>query len=212
VATPRTRIDMQNKPSPEQVLDLVASGSRIPLQRLRENPGQVIFDEEPVHVEERDAHDTARLFVGSALMFEELRAFRAGDPFARPGHDYRLLSRRMPNTFNSVGTDIEELTRRYGTNPAFMNPGDLAREGLARGDVVRVVSAHGEIDAVAWPDPDLRPGLVSMCHCWGTLPGDPADVRKTGSNTGMLISVTEDCARFSAIPLMSALPVAVRRV
>ena len=144
-------------------------------------------------------------------MFEELRAFAAGDPFARDGYAYRMVSRRMSNTFNSVGTDIEALTRRYGTNPAFLHPDDLAREGLARGDLVRVSSPHGELEAVAWPDPDLRPGLVSMCHCWGSLPGRAADVRKTGSNTGLLISVEEDCARFSGIPLMSAIPVQVTR-
>ncbi|MGY8736867.1 MAG: hypothetical protein ACKVIW_05045, partial [bacterium] len=57
--------------------------------------------------------------------------------------------------------------------------------------------------------PDLRPGLVSMCHCWGGDPSKPGDVRETGSNVGLLISVSEDTARFSGIPLMSALPVRV---
>ena len=115
----------------------------------------------------------------------------------------------MANTFNSVGTDIDALTRRYGTNPAFMHPDDLADADLSRGDLVKIKSPHGELEAVAWPDPDLRPGLVSMCHCWGGDPKSPGDVRKTGTNVGLLISVTEDTARFSGIPLMSALPVRV---
>ena len=212
VKTPRTKLDMTRKPSSEEVLELVTKGSRVSLDRLRREPDRVLFyDEEPVFVEPRDAGNVSRLDVGSALMFEELRAFAAGDPFARDGYAYRMVSRRMSNTFNSVGTDIEALTRRYGTNPAFLHPDDLAREGLARGDLVRVSSPHGELEAVAWPDPDLRPGLVSMCHCWGSLPGKVADVRKTGSNTGLLISVEENCARFSGIPLMSALPVRIAR-
>jgi anaerobic selenocysteine-containing dehydrogenase len=115
----------------------------------------------------------------------------------------------MANTFNSVGTDIDALTRRYGTNPAFMHPEDLAEKDLERGDLVRVTSPHGEIEAVAWPDPDLRRGLVSMCHCWGGDPAEDGDVRKIGTNVGLLISVEEDCARFSGIPLMSGLPVRV---
>ncbi len=212
VDTPTARLDMQNKPTSEEILDLVTKGSRIPLDRLRANPDEVIFDnEEPVYVEPRDPGHTDRLDVGSALMFEELHDFSAGDRFAREGFDYRMISRRMANTFNSVGTDIEALTSRYGTNPAFMHPADLEREGLVRGDLIRIASPHGEIEAVAWPDKDLRPGLVSMCHCWGSDPAEQSDVRKVGVNIGLLISVEEDCARFSGIPLMSALPVRVAR-
>lgn len=212
VDTPTARLDMHNKPTSEEILDLVTKDSRIPLDRLRANPEEVIFDEEePVYVEPRDPDNRDRLDVGSALMFEELHDFAAGDRFARAGFDYRMISRRMANTFNSVGTDIEALTSRYGTNPAFMNPLDLEREGLARGDLIRIASPHGEIEAVAWPDKDLRPGLVSMCHCWGSDPAVQSDVRKVGVNIGLLISVEEDCARFSGIPLMSALPVRIAR-
>lgn len=212
VDTPTSRLDMQNKPTSEQILDCVTKDSRIPLDRLRQNRDHVLFDDEaPVFVEGRDEDNTARLDVGSALMFEELHDFAAGDRFERTGFDYRLISRRMANTFNSVGTEIEALTSRYGTNPAFMHPADLAREGFTRGDLIRVASAHGEVEAVAWPDKDLRRGLVSMTHCWGGDPEAAGDVRKIGVNTGLLIGVEEDCARFSGIPLMSALPVKVAR-
>ncbi len=213
VRTPKTKLDMQRKPASEEVLELVTKGSRIPLERLRRTPEQVLFDDEPpVFVQPRDPGHDAKLDVGSTRLLGDLDAFAAGDPFARAGFDYRLVSRRMANTFNSVGTDLEALTRRYGTNPAFVHPDDLAREGLARGDLVRIASPHGELEAVAWPDPDLRRGLVSMCHCWGSLPGERADVRRTGVNTGLLISVEQDCAAFSGIPLMSAIPVRLARV
>lgn len=210
VPTPRTKLDMQQEPTSEEILDLVTKDSWVPLDRLRADRERVLFDDEdPVFVEPADPDATARLDVGSATMLDELRDFAGGDRFARAGFEYRLISRRMANTFNSVGTDIEALTRRYGTNPAFMHPGDLDVLGLARGDLVRVRSAHGELEAVAWPDPDLRPGLVSMCHCWGGDPAEPGDVRSVGTNSGLLISVEEDCARFSGIPLMSAIPVNV---
>ncbi|MBW1882868.1 MAG: molybdopterin-dependent oxidoreductase [Deltaproteobacteria bacterium] len=213
VETPHTKLDMQNKPSSEDVLDLVTKGSWIPIDRLRRDPDKVLFgDEEAVQVLPRDEDNTAKLSVASRLMFEELRAFALGDPFEKVGYDYRLISRRMSNTFNSIGTDIDALTERYGTNPAFMHPQDLVDEGLSRGDLIRVASAHGEIEAVAWPDRDLRRGLVSICHGWGNDPVAVGDVRKTGTNTGLLISVTVDTARFSGIPLMSALPVRVARV
>ena len=210
VDTPTARLDMQQKPSSEEILDLVTTGSWVPLEQLRNNPEKVLFEDlEAVYVVPRDEGNTARLELGSALMFEELHDFARSDPFERADFGYRLISRRMSNTFNSVGTDIASLTDRYGTNPAFMHPDDLATEGFVRGDLIRVASPHGEIEAVAWPDKDLRRGLVSMCHCWGGDPKESGDVRKVGINTGLLISVEEDCARFSGIPLMSALPVRV---
>jgi len=210
--TPRSALDMEHEPTSDEILDLVTKDAWIPLDRLRDEPEHVLFEDEPdVFVKPADPANKARLDVGSALMLDELRDFAAGDRFARKGYDYRLISRRMPNTFNSVGTDIDALTKRYGTNPAFMHPDDLTALDLARGDLVRLRSPHGELEAVAWPDPDLRRGLVSMCHCWGADPEDEADARKTGANTGLLISVEEDCARFSGIPLMSAIPVDVAR-
>ena len=207
IEMPTTPLDMQHKPSSEEVLDYVTKGSWIPIQRLRDEPDRVLFgDELAVDVVPKDTGHEARLCLGSDLLLAELREFAARDKFERATFDYRLISRRMSNTFNSIGTDIPGLRARYGTNPAFMHPDDLAREGLSRGDPLRLQSPHGALDAVAWPDPDLRPGLVSMCHCWGS--GKDAS---EGSNVGRLISVDEDTARFSGIPLMSALPVRVSR-
>ena len=210
--TPRSPLDMENEPTSDEILDLVTKDAWIPLERLRQDPEHPLFEDEPdVFALPADPENTARLDVGSALMLDELRDFGAGDRFARSGYDYRLISRRMSNTFNSVGTDIDALTKRYGTNPAFLHPDDLASLGLGRGDLLKLRSSHGELEAVAWPDPDLRRGLVSMCHCWGGDPEEATDPRKAGANTGLLISVEEDCARFSGIPLMSAIPVDVAK-
>lgn len=212
VETPRTALDMTRPPTSDELLDMVTRDAWMPLDRLRADRERVLFDdEEEVRVLPADPDCTARLDVGNAIMLEELRDFAAGDRFERRGHPLRLISRRMANTFNSVGTDIPELTARYDTNPAFMHPDDIDALDARRGDLVRVRSPHGELEAVVWPDPDLRPGLVSMCHCWGGDPTDAPDPRKAGANTSLLISVEEDCARFSGIPLMSGLPVRVER-
>lgn len=218
VPTPRTKLDMTRTPTSDEILDAVTKESWIPLDRLRAEPDRVLWKDEPeVRVTPGDPADdragaaAGRLDVGNERLLEELADFAAGDRFARDPERYpfRLVSRRMANTFNSVGTEIDALTARYGTNPAFLHPDDLAARGLARGDRVRITSPHGEIEAVAWPDPDLRRGLVSMCHCWGGDASGPDDPTREGANVGRLISVDEDCARFSGIPLMSALPVGV---
>jgi anaerobic selenocysteine-containing dehydrogenase len=209
VDTPRTMLDMENKPTSDEILDIVTRDAWIPLERLRRDRDRVLFDdEEEVRVEVPGADAGARLDVGSGPMLDELHDFLTGDRFERTGYPMRMVSRRMANTFNSLGTDLPALSARYGTNPAFIHPDDLAGHGLARGDLVHIESPHGMIEAVAWPDPDLRRGLVSMCHCWGgsgaTLP------EQQGASTSRLISVEEDCARYSGIPLMSALPVRIR--
>lgn len=207
--TPQTEMDMQKKPSSEDILDMVTKGSWIPLDQLRNNREKILFADEIVEVKAADANCQAKLNLGNDIMFEELREFAQGDKYARVGFDFRLISRRMPNTFNSVGPEINELHDRYGTNPAFMHPDDLAAQGFSKGDVINVESEHGLVEAVAWPDKHLRRGLVSMCHCWGENPDGTSDVRKVGANSGRLMSVEVDYARFSGIPLMSALPVKV---
>ncbi len=76
VDTPRTALDMQNKPTSEEMLDFVTKGSWIPLDRLRGDPEHVLFDDEAVHVvRPADEGCEARLDVGNRVMFEELRDF-----------------------------------------------------------------------------------------------------------------------------------------
>lgn len=206
--TPETKMDMINKPDTEQVLDMVTKDSWVPLEELRSNPNKIIFKEEVV-VKAADTGWVAKLDVGNLVLLEDLQEFGQGDKYAREGYDYRMISRRIANCFNSFGTDIAGLSDRYMGNPAFMHPEDMAREGFERGDIMTIQSEHNEVQAVAWPDKDLRRGLISLSHCWGENPGGNSDVRKVGANSGRLISVEVDYDRFSGIPLMSALPVRV---
>jgi hypothetical protein len=55
--------------------------------------------------------------------------------------------------------------------------------------------------------------VISMPHGFGDLPGPDADarVRDVGSNTGRLSSVDRDYDPYTGIPLMSSIPVNVRR-
>lgn len=206
--TPVVAMDMVNKPSSDEVLDMVTKDSWVPLEELRKNPDKILYPEEVV-VQAADEGWLAKLDVGNPVMMEDLQEFGRGDKYAREGYDFRMISRRIPNAFNSYGIDIDGLKDRYMGNPAFMHPDDLAEKGLKRGDVVLIESPHNEVEAVAWPDKDLRRGLVSLSHSWGESPGGKGDVREVGSNSGRLMSVEVDYDRFSGIPLMSALPVKV---
>ena len=125
---------------------------------------------------------------------------------------YRLVSRRMLDVYNSSGRDIPHLVRKFTTNPAFMNPDDRGRRGLGQGrhhrDRLRPRPA-------SWASSSRRPtwrrGVISMAHSWGDAPKFDSDVRTIGSNTGRLSSTDRDYDPVTGMPVMSAIPVNVRR-
>ena len=70
-----------------------------------------------------------------------------------------------------------------------------------------------EILGIVEAEEGLRMGVVSMPHGFGDAPDPDNDlrVREIGSNTGRLSPVDRDYDPYSGIPLMSAIPVRVRR-
>jgi anaerobic selenocysteine-containing dehydrogenase len=204
------RIDMQQRPTTEELLDMVTRTSRIPLDRVRASEGGALYEDEPVFVEPRQADCEARLELGDATMLGELAEVSRESIEIDSDFSHVLISRRMANHYNSFGTDHEALRSRYGTNPAFLHPDDLSDLGVQKGERIELVSRHGRVEGVAWPDPGLRRGLVSMSHAWGENPDVEDPTGKWGTNTGRLMSVDVDYDPYSGIPRMSALPVNVR--
>jgi anaerobic selenocysteine-containing dehydrogenase len=188
-------------------------GSRVPLAEVKRHPEGRIFDDPTAVVEPRDPNCTARLELADATMLGEL-AEVAAEPIARETeYAFRLVSRRLPDVHNSAGRDIAKLVRKWNYNPAFMNPIDLAKLGLVRGDVVEISSDYDTILGVVEPEEDIRLGVVSMPHCFGDLPTQDNElkVREIGSNTGRLSPVDRDFDPYTGIPRMSAIPVNVAR-
>jgi anaerobic selenocysteine-containing dehydrogenase len=202
-------LDMQKMPTTEELLDCVTQSSRIPLAHVRTFDGGHLFDEETVLVEPRDSNCETRLELADVTMLAELNDVLGEGTAIHPSHSHLLISRRMPNHYNSYGTDFESLRSRYGTNPAFMHPEDLEALRVAKGDRLVIRSAHGEVEAMAWPDPGLRRGLVSMSHCWGDSPDLDDPHAEPGANTGRLSSVEVDYDPYSGIPRMSSIAVDV---
>ena len=119
----------------------------------------------------------------------------------------------MKNTYNSTGPELSLLKAKGTTNPAYMHPSQLAQLGIGDGDIIEVRSEVGAIPAVAAASEDVRPGVVSMAHCWGGSPdpaaGSDARVREIGSNTNRLIDNRKNAEKYSGIPRQSCIPVAV---
>ena len=136
---------------------------------------------------------------------------RSTAPPRRTAHPFRLVSRRLPNAYNSSGRDLPSFTRKRTYNPAFMNPEDLEALGLEPGSVVRIASDHAAILGVVEAAPELRRGVVSMSHAFGDAPDRDGDFLKIGSSTGRLVDAARDFDPYSGIPRMSGIPVAIER-
>ncbi len=205
-------IDMENKPTTDQIFELMTQGARVPFEEVKRHPHGHIFEDIDDVVQPRDPECEIKLDAGEPHMMAELSDVRAenfeashGDPRYR----FRLIPRRADAFVNSSGRTIKKLLGNRPYNPAFMHPEDLQDLGVGGGDVVRISSEHGTILGVVEEDADLRRGVVSMTHGFGGNPTDEADVREIGSNTGMLMSVEAEYDPASGMPRMGAIPVAV---
>ena len=204
-------LDMESPPTADELLEIVTSGSRVKLSEVKRLPEGRLYEDVAARVLPREPGCVHRLSIGNAAMMEALGS--ALEP-AYPGDDafeFRLVSRRTPNVFNSFGRDHPKLARPWAYNPAFMNPEDMTRHGLSAGDVVHIRARNDAIVGIVEPEADLRPGVISMSHSFGSPgAGDEHDDPQRGSSTGRLSSHEVDYVEsVSGIPRMSAIPVDV---
>ena len=127
---------------------------------------------------------------------------------------YLLISRRMKNTFNSTGPELSFLASKGTTNPAYINPEDLAELNIEDGEIISISSIRGEIPAVVQSSPDIKRGVVSMAHCWGGAPDGTNDdkVREIGANTNRLINNLDHPEKYSGMSRHSAIAIKLNKV
>ena len=208
---------MDEKPSTDDVLDLITAKSRIPLDRVREADGGAIFEGETVRVGPKAAGTDARLDVAPPDLVEEMHEVRAEPVVEGAGYlpgevfSHRLISRRMREFYNSSGRDIAGLTARDGsTNPAFMNPRDGEEYGIEEGAIIEIESGRATILGVAAFTDDIPSGVISMAHSWGDTPENDKDVRKIGGSTNRLVNNAEAYDPITGMARQSAIPVNIR--
>ncbi|MDG2003496.1 MAG: molybdopterin dinucleotide binding domain-containing protein [Novosphingobium sp.] len=204
-------IDMTEKPTTDEMFEMITRGARVPLSEVKKHPNGAVFAETIVAVPS-DAECVDRLDVGNAAMMAELKEARSRreDQTSDSNYPFQLISRRMPSAYNSSGHDLPTLVRKRGGryNPAYMHPSDVEILGLKDEDRIVISSMTGSTDGFIKSDPTLRPGLIAMAHAFGGASADK-DARVYGSNTGALVSVEDRYDHLSGIPRMSAIPVQV---
>lgn len=217
VRLPGGSLPLDHRPDDDEVLDLLYANSRVPMAEIRANGGGRIYPELEVEVAPGDPAATARFDLVPPGIADELAAVldeRTSAEFLsgfRPDlHTFRLVSRRLKAVLNSLGPELPALAAKGTTNLAHMHPDDLAALGATDGDLLEISSPHGTICGVAAGADDVRRGVVSMAHSWGTTSLTDEKVREVGSPTNRLIDDADGFDPITGMPVLSAIPVAVQ--
>ncbi|MBB3047580.1 anaerobic selenocysteine-containing dehydrogenase [Litorivivens lipolytica] len=203
-------LDMENKPTTDDLHEILTSNARVPLAEVKKHRGGKIYDVQET-VQPKDPGFEGKLCVGNDMMMAELDEVYRETESAEQDYPFKLICRRLNTVINSGGREIVKgSTKNY--NPAFMHPADMEALGLQDGDEINISSPHNRIRGIVEADGSLRRGLVSMPHAFGGNPGTDDDkVREVGSNTGRLVSVEKRYDPLTGIPQMSNIPVRVNR-
>jgi anaerobic selenocysteine-containing dehydrogenase len=207
-------LNMTKPPRPDELVDLLMAGSRVPLDHIKASPGGGYFPADPpVIVAEKQDGWTGRLDVGNTEMLADLAVHArpdTGDDGRGDPYPFRLLCRRMAHVVNS-SYNARVAGGHPGPNPAFMNSADLTALGLVKGAEIEIESAHGTIVALADLDDGLRVGSVSMSFAFGgARDDDHRDIRSIGSSVARLLSTRDYFDPYSGQPRMSSVPIRIR--
>lgn len=206
-------LDMDNEPTTDELLELLSENSVVSLAEVKKYPNGKVFDEARRKIEPRDAECNRYFQLADPYIIELLGTVRDESVEARRGltgeFPWSLISVRMQNTTCAGYRPKGVLKKAY--NPLSLHPEDLESLRLEAGDLVTIKSRHGSIIGVVAVDKGLRPGVVSMCHGFGKIPGEASDPRIDGANVNELLSWDDDYDPHHGQPRMSALPISISK-
>ena len=128
----------------------------------------------------------------------------------KQGFTHKLQVRRIREVNNSSAVMLEAVKKRIPQNWASMHPDDFDGNAISDGKSVVIESDHGRISAILKADTSIRPGVISMTHSWGGLPGEID--QEPGENVNLLISTETHIEPINAMVRMSAIPVRISSV
>ncbi len=203
--------DMVDEPSTDDIYDLMCQGSFVSLDEVRGYPDGHVFERARRTVLPRDPDCHDRFELADADMMAELGVIATESIEARrklsPDFPFQLIPSRMQNSSNTFFRVPGVI--KWGYNPAFMNPLDMADLQVTSGDEVRIRSRHGEVTAFVEQDAGLRRGVLALMHGFGGTPDKNYDPRRDGANVNQLTAWEDDNDPHTGMPRMGALPIQV---
>jgi anaerobic selenocysteine-containing dehydrogenase len=202
-------LDMIETPDSDALLELLAEDARVPLQTVKQHPSGLIIQASDDVIAPPRPGRTERLTLAPSDVLDELAQVHHEDSSNVRGQapTHLLVSRREREMMNSFGRDLASTRKRMPLNAARLNPSDLLRYGIKDGEMIRIVAEHDEIVAQAHGDEAIRPGVLSMAHGWGGLPG--ADPFQEGASTTRLVARDRAVQTINAMPKLSSIPVII---
>ncbi len=204
-------LDMHKAPTTDDLLAILVRNSSVPFEELRRHPQGKVFEVEPMTVQPGDPASIARFDVMPEDVERELVDVLKESATA-PGYTHQLAVRRVREVQNSMYHHLLVIRHRMPCNCACLHPDDLAAQGIAEGARVTIVSEYGRITAMIEADPSLRPGVISISHGWGPLPGCDAVEDHAGTNPNLLLSSDHHLDPINAMPMMTGVPVRLERL
>ncbi len=201
--------DMDVRPDDHEIIERAYAGSRMPLEEVRERRREVHPDL-TMRAEPADPGATGKFTPAPEDLMAELTGIL--DETGPAEYPFRLVSRRLKHVLNSLGTELPAIARKGTTNPAYMNPADLAELGVEPGGLVRIRSERASLVGVASPADDVKRGVISMAHSWGGSSLTDEKVRDIGTPTNRLVSTDRNYDPTTGMVVQSAIPVAVEAV
>ena len=184
--------------SADALLAMVANKSVVPLVTINAQEGGSIVEVAVQTV--RPGRSEARFQVLPSDVATELAALNAAPPQTTGGDRLKLIVRRHREVMNSTGTDLAATATRIPVNTAFCHQTDLIEQGLRDGDLVRLARDGRSISARVATDDAVRPGSVSIAHCWPSADGgDDA--------TNVLVDADAGAQSINRMPLMTGIEV-----
>ena len=126
-------------------------------------------------------------------------------------HTFRLVSRRLKTHLNSLGGELSKLNEKTPTNYAYMNPEDMVELEVDDDEIIEITSPKASLLGVVKSSEDIRRGVISMAHSWGSATSSDEKVRDIGSPTNRLIDVENGFDPITGQAVQSAIPVSVKQ-
>lgn len=205
------KIRFGSRPASSELLERLTQRGRVPLEKIKRNPGGKIYDEELIEVQPGDPANTARLDVASPEMMRWMKeVFTAAPRRADREYNFRLLCRRLNHVYNS-SCNKKVTHKGVPYNPAYLNPDDMTEIGVAEGEEIRISSEIGAVRALAHADRNLIRKTVSMAFAYGRADDPEAEPDIHGCNPNRLIPTNRVYDPYTGQPRMTNVPVTIRK-
>ncbi|MDB5584178.1 MAG: hypothetical protein JWR80_9354 [Bradyrhizobium sp.] len=205
---PGLELDMVTPPVREDLIGWMVAQSPVSMDDLKAHPHGLTRETNAI-LRPAEMDDGARMDLCASDVVEEIAA--VARELGRPAGDgrYRLISRRVRELINTTFINNPKARRHNDVNWLYVHPVDMAELGIEERGGVTMEGDHGSIVGYAKADPTMRPGTVSMTHCW--VPADADDLLATqGSHTSALVSMREHLQSINRMPLQTNIPVRLR--